>query len=141
MDNIKRVPVNRVAARVTEQGEHYTARKIGNGVDRETPFPVIKIINCVNPTQAHAIAEMVGKRRGRLVVIGRLDHVYYKQRWVCRCDCGMYTLRSTKAMKNTAHIDMCEQCYHLLYLKRDEIWRTTGKDVSINEIADYRGND
>ncbi|WII71763.1 hypothetical protein QJS83_14960 [Bdellovibrio sp. 22V] len=137
MDIIKRVPINKIAARVTEEGEHYTPPKKGNGVDRETPYPVVKIIDCVNPTQAQAIINMVGKRRGRLVVIGRLDHVYYKQRWVCRCDCGMYTLRSTKAMKNTAHVDMCEQCQHLLYLKRNDIWRRTGKEPTPNDVADY----
>lgn len=72
------------------------------------------------------------KRRGRLVVVGLYGH--QPMRYVMRCQCGTYTVRKSKTLRNEANYDMCEHCRHLMTLKRSEHWRRTGKDISWQEL-------
>lgn len=130
--DMKRQPVDRVAARVVGKGVDWTPNKRIQTADSETPLPTA-IIERMNP-QARTVAEtVIGRRCGRLTVLGlSADR---KGRWVVRCQCGTYTLRTYKAITNPANtVDCCEQCRHLLYLKRAEIHRRTGKDVEWSDL-------
>ena len=71
--------------------------------------------------------DLTGFRRGRLVAIGIAAET--KKRWVVRCDCGTYSLRSVKAILNQENDqDRCDDCTHLVFQKRSEHHRRTGKN-------------
>lgn len=42
--------------------------------------------------------DLLGQRFGRLIVIERLDSVNYKVQWLCKCDCGKYTVAKTNLL-------------------------------------------
>lgn len=68
--------------------------------------------------------------------------------WVCRCVCGWYVTRKARAIRNPAnHLDCCERCRQVLYLKRQSALRDLrfyeaepGSDARelISEEADRR---
>lgn len=100
------IPVNATAARVMARGESFEYRTQEWCVDSPMPLPI-------KPIPAEAIStlpDLAGLRVGRLRVIGySADR---KARWVCRCGCGMYTLRKTPALRKGAAAP-CDQCYLL----------------------------
>lgn len=72
------------------------------------------------PTQ---IESMIGRRFGQLVVIG-----YHRrkkgpqgqrisQTWWCRCECGLYCLRTTKTIKKADPAARCAWCEKKEYLR------------------------
>jgi hypothetical protein len=123
-----RSAIDRVAARVTGRGERFDARKIIKTADQSTPIEIRSLCD-ITPE----LRTLSGRRFGRMTVMGLS---FSPGRWVVRCDCGVYTLRSAKAIRNPNNdTDCCEQCRHLLYLKRAEIWRRTGKEVEWRNIA------
>lgn len=82
---------------------------------------------------------MIGKKRGRLTVIGLAEDQGAKvksgARYVVRCVCGMYSYRrGAPFKKNADEFDACERCRELLFLKRDEIKRRTGKWVEWKDL-------
>jgi hypothetical protein len=108
------VPVDKQTAMSMSQGFYYkSAVKVTN---REWENPPKMLI------PQHGL-NLVGTRFGRLKVMG-LDvtkPVSKNSRagWVCRCDCGRFTSRSTKAIRNQANNgDRCTECRHLQYLQR-----------------------
>jgi hypothetical protein len=75
---------------------------------------------------------LTGYKVGKLTVIG----LHYKKyegknkrpKWVCKCACGNYVLRKTKAVKNGKNdSDSCQECDSLTQIKRNDNYRTTGK--------------
>lgn len=121
---MNRVPVNKTAALVTGRGVHYTPKKKIQTADQITPIPTRPV--------RHGV-DLSGTRQGRLTVIGLAHRV--KGRWVVRCDCGVYTLRTAKAISNPANNqDRCEHCRHLAQVKRSYHWRKTGKDKDWGEL-------
>lgn len=98
------VPANATAARVVARGESFEYRTQAWSQDSPLPLPTMPVPN--NGT----LPDLTGSRVGRLRVIGySADR---KARWVCRCDCGMYTLRKTPALRNGTSAP-CDQCYLL----------------------------
>ncbi len=126
------IPINRDAARVIKPGEHYIPHKKIMNVHRSTPLKVQKPIP-KSIRNNKGFSDLTGSRRGRLTVLGMsADDLTL---WVCRCDCGRYTTRKAKAIKNPNNEqDRCEECRQLAYLKREEIWRRTGKNVNITQF-------
>lgn len=121
-DIVTKAPVNKTAALVVGKGVHYEPNKKVTTADSGTPLPIDKRKKC----------DCVGLRRGRLTVVG---YSTVNGRLVVRCDCGTYTLRKAKAMKNEANEqDRCEHCRHLAFLKRAEHYRRTGKDADIRDF-------
>lgn len=130
--DMKRQPVNKTAGLITGRGEHWTPNKRIQTADSDTPLPVRDLRREPSKTVEMARA-LVGKRCGRLTVIGLSAD--QNKRWVVRCQCGTYTLRSAKAISNPNNkLDCCENCRHLLYLKRNEIFRRTGKYVEWEDL-------
>ncbi len=111
------VPINKTAAVVLSKGEHFTPNKRIANLDSELPIPVKKI-----PKEAQNI---LGHKNGRLTVIGFAKD--FNGRWVVRCDCGRYTVRSKKALMNPANVDdCCEHCRHLKFLQREQKRKANG---------------
>lgn len=127
-----RSPIDRVAARVAGKGVEFKSRKIVLTADQPTPIEV-RPLSAV-PTEHR---DLVGRQFGTMKVLGLS---FVPSRWVVRCICGVYTLRTARAIRNPDNAsDCCEQCRHLLYLKRNEYWRRTGKEVEWCELPGRPG--
>jgi hypothetical protein len=125
-----RVPVDRVAARVVMfKGETFTPDKKIVTNDSETPIAIRKTLYRSDPN----FEDLTGRRFGRFVVIGLARDL--KGKWVVRCVCSRYSTRCKKAILNKENAqDRCEHCRHLAFLKKEDIWRRTGKDVDIRDF-------
>lgn len=132
-DISSRVPVNKTAALVTGSGEEFVSRKKITTVDSPTPIKTIGL-GRVDYNMAKMVAGYISNqwKCGRLQVVG----LYSTQplRFIMRCQCGTYTVRRSKAVRNRNNYDMCEECRHLMHLKRAEYWRRTGKDITTKEL-------
>lgn len=130
-------PVNGNAARVIQKGKGYTIDVISDVQEWDNPQPII-------PKSQHpkdsGFKDLTGMKKGRFTVIGLLPGKGKKgYRWLVRCTCGKYTMRGTKSIKSTAknpaaHHDACRQCTALAYLRRNEVWRRTGKNPDIQDF-------
>lgn len=89
----------------------------------------------INP----AFVDMTGVQSGRLKVLG-LEATPRKSkppRWVCRCVCGTYVLRRTKALKPAHHCIesfACTDCINLARIKRNDYVRRTGKEADAEDF-------
>ncbi len=125
-------PINKTAAIVTGAGEHYTPnKKIQTG---DSDFP----IKSRNPNSSEKASDnftdLTGVKYGRFTVIGISAEHHGK--WVVRCVCGVYTTRKTKAIKNkNNNLDRCEACRHAMFLKREEYFRRTGREIDISLLS------
>ena len=86
-------PVNSTAARVLARGESFEYRTQDWSSDSSLPLLVMPPPVDAQPN----LPNLTGLRVGRLKVIGFSAN--RNARWVCRCDCGMYTLRKTSALR------------------------------------------
>lgn len=112
-----RKPIDRSAARVTAIGEHYEPNvPRANAYDSDLPI-------AISPRHPRA-DNLEGRRIGRLTVIGY--HGYKSNskgeiihhRWVVRCDCGTWTVRKARAIKNPKSAeDCCDKCSHFRSVK------------------------
>lgn len=113
----KRQPVNRTALRVLSAGESYTPDKKILTADADY-LPARKVTE-LQGEAVTAFRTWQGHRFGRMTVIGLSVDV--PNRWVVRCACGTYTLRTLKAIRNPANsADACETCRHLMYLQKKQ---------------------
>lgn len=109
-------PVNRQAALSTAKGFSYEPSKTIIVREWEAP-PKLKY-----PTRKHL--DLTGVRFGRLTVVGiDAEKAMTKNTiptWVCRCDCGRYTSRRAKAIKNPRNADdRCSLCLHAQFLQKE----------------------
>lgn len=120
-------PINKTAAMIVSGGVHFEPTNgMGTASDSELPLPTRRPEwqEWSNP----AWKDLSGTKFGRFTVIG-IARGLKKARWVVRCACGVYSTRTTKAIRNPLNTtDSCVACRHLTYLKRNEVWRRTGKD-------------
>lgn len=124
----RRKPINKQAALVTSRGFDYEPDKQVSPNDSDTPLAIKKNLE-VNQN----FTDLTGVRFGRLLVLG--FSADKKKKWVCRCDCGKYTLRASKAIKNPENYgDRCDLCRHHAYLIRARIWQNTGKEIDPRDI-------
>ena len=121
-------PIDKKAALVVSKGFQYQPEKKIRANDSDFPIPVEK-----NENPDPNFKDLTGIRFGRLKVIGKAAN--RNKRWVCRCDCGKYTVRTTKAVKNPENYgDRCDLCQHHAYLVKKRIWQDTGKDIDVRDI-------
>lgn len=74
---------------------------------------------------------------GRATVLGvQVDRTAKKMRWVLRCACGTYMLRTSKAMRKDFKADTfaCYDCISLARLKRHDYVRRTGKEADAEDF-------
>lgn len=117
-------PLNATAGRVVSQnGEHYEPpqRKL-NHYHSETPLP-IKPATSLDGNTLAALNPLLGRRFGRLTVLGMLDKPPSNKgaSYVVRCVCGRYETRKRKALlssKGSIHgEDRCSACWCVLEAK------------------------
>ena len=110
------IPVNRTAALVMGKGYEFSPSLPETVRDQEQEFAIKKHWDW-SSNKSRGFIDFTGLRIGRLKVIGLARD--YKKRWVVRCSCSAYTLRTAKALKNTGNSDymMCESCRYLEHLK------------------------
>lgn len=121
------IPVNATAGRVMSSGEHHEYLT-NSSVDSPLPLPLREIDSAIS--DCPGFKDLSGLRVGRLRVVGLSTTL---RRWVCRCDCGIYTLRTPKALKNGSAAP-CSQCYMLARAKRLDLIRRTGKSVNSEDF-------
>lgn len=119
--NLKKnpTPTNQTAANVVYKGgfyerfSHKSSEKLST-----TPFPVR---NTPKDTE-----DFTGHKKGQLTVIGAYDGVEVGKKpcgsnrrakpqghgWVCRCNCGNYTVRKTRSLRKNS-FDACIECTSL----------------------------
>jgi hypothetical protein len=125
-------PVNRTAALVTQRGP--------KGVELENTIAQVHsdVALPMRPfTGEPNLPNLTGHVFGTLTVMGLWAHKTEAGalRWVCRCRCGSYLTRSTKAIRNPQNArDACDKCRHLAYLKKATQWRATGIDGDQNSF-------
>lgn len=119
------VPLNKTAARVLSQrGEHYEppAPRL-NPTHSDLPLPIKKIAG-LGGSAVKAASELIGRRFGRLTVMGIFDNPAPgkpKAAWVVRCSCGHYETRKRKALVAPAGSehgeDRCSACWALVHIQ------------------------
>lgn len=117
-DGVQRDPIDRTAAMILGKGVAPPAVKIT--CDHWEIRPQLK-------KHVSKDCDITGTRQGRLVAIGM--HHDRNDRWVVRCDCGSFELRTARAMKNPANsADKCVKCRRLDQAKRHHEFATTGRN-------------
>lgn len=126
-------PINRVAARVVfGKNDNYIPAKKINAPDQDFPHPMYK--NLSEFLKDPNWRDLTGIRFGRFTTIGK--SIEFNGRWVVRCDCGVYSIRRGKSILNPENSqDRCDLCRHLVFLKREEHYRYTGKDLDIRSMG------
>ncbi|WP_247842251.1 hypothetical protein [Pseudomonas sp. MWU12-3103b] len=123
-------PVNSVAARVVSRGESFDYHVDEKHADSELPLSIRQ------PTDLElclpGFLNLVGVKFGRLIVLGISAET--KARWVCKCVCGYYVLRTAKAIKAGAKGSCCNRCKLLANAKSAEYFRRTGKRVNSEDF-------
>lgn len=132
------VAVDRVALRVVMPGIHYdlsdkTIPK--NWIHSDAPLPVFKDIPKVIRNN-QSFENLTGLKQGRFTVIGLSSTV--KGRWVVRCRCGAFELRTAKALTNQRNSsDRCLACRREVTRKRYYEYCKTGSNrKSYEEMMD-----
>jgi hypothetical protein len=99
-------PVDKTAARVVTSGVHYQLK--GTKVAHwEACPPLRKFRGSRSPTDRN----LAGKRFGSFRVMGIHALGHKVRKWVVRCACGRYELRSGRAICNPKNTeDCCVQC-------------------------------
>lgn len=128
------LPIDRVASRVVRAAKPEELwRPLPKEVPHATPVGTILAtapIPWATLNGKPELAELPGKRRGRMVIIGYADYQGSKKqgaRWVVRCDCGNYEHRA-KVLRwlGTDAPDMCRECRTRTYKLRGE-WASRDK--------------
>lgn len=125
-------PINKIAANVVakslDKGTNYHP---GNHLTSALPLPIIQYTGLRKD-------DLIGKRKGRFVVIGLSASFIGSSgkglRWVVKCDCGRYEIRTTTTIKKGSHIDSCLDCKKTASLRRKENWLCQ-KNLLINYIC------
>lgn len=115
--------IDRVAYRVTRPGEHWDqSNKQISCLTFDAPPPMRSTKRRYREMRPENLA---GRRIGRLTVVGYWGRAgegnegSISQKWVCRCDCGLYVVRTGKTIKAARDPDdKCEYCRHLAFVKR-----------------------
>jgi hypothetical protein len=112
-------PLNSTAGAVTSRGEHYEP------ILKEAPH----ILHRDAPPKMRAVPRsapnLIGQTFGRMTVVGVYDDCEgaprkdKKTKWVTRCACGNYEVRSSKAIRNPQNSeDRCIKCRDWSYKQR-----------------------
>jgi hypothetical protein len=123
-------PIDAVAARVVSRGEHFEYQADQSSLDSDLPLAVKPIPRAAQANPS--FKNHTGERFGRFTVVGlSADR---KSRWVCRCVCGRYSMRSSQAISSAAKDACCDQCYLQAVSKRHEHLRRSSKDRPTNDF-------
>lgn len=115
-------PANATAARVTSKGTHFTPKmNEANHIAHWDAPPKMRKVDT-----STGAPNLVGAKFGRFTVVGCLDDTNGASRkeipikWVVRCACGDYEVRTSRAVRNPANSeDRCRVCRTFEQRKRD----------------------
>lgn len=123
-------PIDAVAARVVARGEQFEYRADPSSLDSDLPLAVRPIPEATRASPS--FKNYTGERFGRFTVLGlSADR---KGRWVCRCVCGRYSMRSSSAIGNAAEDACCDQCYLQAVSRRHEHIRRSNQDCETKDF-------
>ena len=121
-------PINKLAAMVVSGGEHYEP-KAKTAVLHFENMPELPELPNTYSLKVQ-LAAMIGKRQGRLVVVawwGSGKSTGKKAAWLCRCDCGEFTVRAARAINNPKNAgDRCYKCMDF-YCSNGEVFLVRGR--------------
>lgn len=113
-------PVNGSAAAVLCKGEHFDPDKKPGCYHSLSPLDTLKFTGLQKD-------DLTGRKFGKFKVIGFVGKGAKLGRWLVKCQCGMYEIRTGKTLKNyTGTIEarrsrtMCHECAYLEMIKTDE---------------------
>lgn len=144
-DGSVRVPVSKQTAIAMSGGCGFDITPRGNNADSDNPIPYHTATDLMYSEDDKMLRKVLkqvhGYKWGFLTVLG----VYpYELRtkgkcaaiYVVRCRCGRYSRRKLKTIRNPSNIvDACEKCRTLIDMKRHDHYRTTGKDITWQDVA------
>ena len=111
--------MDKTAARVTSKGYPYEPAKL-NGDYFESETPIATKPEWFYKKHRKNIPDLRARKVGRFLVLGLADSQKLgikKGRWVVRCSCGRYGIRTAKAIRNPKNVDdCCLICRHTRYL-------------------------
>lgn|SRR6185503_11071400 len=120
-----RSPVDRVAARVVRPGIFWITSKHIQTDDSKNPIPYDPV-SPFSPIKA-------GMKQGALTVLGKVIGSKSGAKgcsYVCRCLCGYYVTRRSKALVNPLNAkDCCELCRQKAFLANKRHYRVFGRDL------------
>ena len=116
---LTRAPVNATASRVVSRGFQYEPKINPKNSDSALPLKMRAVTEAML-LGAKDMVDLTGVRWGRLTVLGLSVK---SQRWVCRCDCGSYTLRQAAGIKSQKEEGLCTTCAHFKHLR----WKSSRK--------------
>lgn len=130
--------IDRLAAAVTKPAHiddtfHKDNKELGrsesvNPIPWRAPFP---------SEMRNGSIDFTGLKYGRSTVLGiQKDRVAKNHRWVLRCSCGTYLLRTAKALRTSTRRETfaCYDCITLARLKRHDYVRRTGKEADTEDF-------
>ena len=109
------LPVNKSSRYVVSKSkERYSKFNPGDMLTNSIGLPIKNIPNHVN--------DLTGIKKGRLTVIG-LSASFSKDngrgyRWVVRCSCGRYEIRTARTIMKGNQLDMCNVCKSTAFKQR-----------------------
>lgn len=119
-------PIDRIALRVMMPGIHYNLPDETiptHHVHSSTPLPTRQITKQIK--MSRGFSDLTGHKQGRLTAMGLSSDVNGK--WVVRCQCGAYEVRSAKSLTNPKNdSDRCYACRHEITRRRKDEWVKTG---------------
>lgn len=117
MRNTNSIPIDKVAARVIGDGEHFVGKYAPSEWRSEFPLAVASIAYGAPDW----MKSLTGKKCGDLTVI----HYVGDGKWLCRCVCGYYVQRKTKAVRKGA-FNQCQECHYRETVKISYNFHATG---------------
>jgi hypothetical protein len=104
-------PVNALAARVVSSGTHFDPIIKPHTIAHFDVMPAVKKWEGLGITDT----DLTGRTFGRFKVMGY--SATHKARWVVRCSCGAFELRTSKGIRNpNNNRDMCIVCRSTFYI-------------------------
>lgn len=126
-DQTHRLPVNKTAALVIGKGVAYLPGKIdADRIHSELCPPIRRHLLLTSD-------DLTGTRLGRLAVVGM--HAKKNGRWVVRCDCGIFEIRTAKGLRNPENRgDRCVECWKVAGAKKHHHYLTTGREIDVRDL-------
>ena len=120
-------PANKTAALVMSKGCEYNPDiKESSEIESKNPIETRPLTDSEKDNPV--FHDLTGLRKGRLTVVG-ICATGKGGRWVVRCDCSMYAIRTRKSLqKKNNNVDRCKECRNLANIKKRDYYKRTGKD-------------
>lgn len=106
------LPIDKLAALVVSENlEHGYEFKCGNRISSMSPLPTVQWPYAKSD-------DLTGMKTGDFIVVGYSawkprTHQPNNVRWVVKCKCGRYEIRTTKTVKKNHPSNACSECVRL----------------------------